>query len=1017
MARQFVGVPSAYPKLLEIRKSKTADFKNNKFLKETTKLRYYQVVGSLHLMLLNRMILGDETGLGKCVSEDTYIMTGKGLNQIKDFVTSEMEPDTFIPLDNTEVLSLEGMSEPSLLYYSGERMGLNITTHNGYELSGLSHHPVLCPGDSNAVYKRLDELKKGDYVCINRKGLFSDTDYCIDFNHESVQSYKYTIPDYLDEDLAELLGYYVSEGNCPEKWTLHITQHYDEIRNRIRLLLKNIFGYEETGNNKTYDLNVIINSLQIKELFNYLGVNTEGKSGGQVIPHSVLKSRKSVIASFLRGYFEGDGSVEVSNKIVSCSSKSEELIKQLQILLLSFGIICRRKKKLVKTQKGRKPYWILYLCGKDIDLFNKEIGFVSERKQESLKTLIIKRNTNNDIIPNGSSLISHAMLDVIRHLRELPDQKNFSIKGSGWKGLVGYNYKKKIEAYIYKRRRLTYEGLKEFIAVLNEHNLTSIVSNYNLLKDVYDKNIFFDSVKDINPKQSKFYDFHVPETHNFTGNGFINHNTLEGIAAYTFLLERNPDLKLIVICPKSATFQWQEEFEKFTQGISTRVITLKYGKLEGFAARKQQYEDFSENVLIMNYAPVVKEYEMIRQILEPHYMMIADECVAFKNYKTQTHIACKAVAEGAERAYGFSATIIKNGLEEVWGIFDVIVPGLFGRITHFRTAYCKQKLIELRINGKNRKIPKTIGYKNLDQFKKVLDPYFLIRRKAEVATELPKLISKKIVLEMDIQQKELYREALSGILYEDRLRNEYFEICDEIRNGAMGEKIEKRHSELKEKYEKYLSPEGKKRGKLAALTYCQMVSNGPGLLNEPGTSSKEEEFIRLMKDELLDEKVIVFTRFKKGLHFLEIRCERCGFNYVKITGDEDDQQRKSARLRFQEDPNCKIIFITTAGSASLNLQAASVVLFYDTPWSYGDLVQTIGRAQRIGSIREHILLIHLINRGTIDVRVISKVTDKKDLSDQIIGDTAEGALDFVQTDDRVVDMLYQELLEDAKEVA
>lgn len=501
------------------------------------------------------------------------------------------------------------------------------------------------------------------------------------------------------------------------------------------------------------------------------------------------------------------------------------------------------------------------------------------------------------------------------------------------------------------------------------------------------------------------------------GDGTGLGKSLEGIATYTFLLERNPSLKLLVVCPKSATFQWQEEFEKFTEGISTRVITNEYNGFKHFDARKQQYKDFNEHVLIMNYAPVIREYEMIKDILLPNYMIIFDECQAFKNRKTQTHMACKYLAESSSRAYGFSATIIKNGLEEVYCIYDVVVPGLFGRITKFKNTYCKQKLIKIRTKGRERYFPKIIGYKNLKQFKTVLDPYFLIRRKEEVAEELPKLISKKIVLDMSSDQRELYRQALSGILYEERIKHEYFDICDAIRDGAKGDKVEKRYEELKDKYEKFLSPDGKKRGKLAALTYCQMISDGPGLLNESGESSKEEEFIRLMTEELLDDKVILFTRFKVGIPFLEIRCERNGINYVKITGDESDRERKQARLRFQEDPDCNLIFITTAGSASLNLQAASAVIFYDTPWSYGDLVQTIGRAQRIGSLREHILIIHLVNRGTIDVRVINRVSEKKDLSDKIIGDTAEGALDFVQYEDRVVDDLYSDILKDAESLA
>ena len=67
MAQTFIGVPACYPQLVELRKSKTASFKGNKYLKETTKLRYYQVVGSLHMMMLERMILSDGTGLGKTI--------------------------------------------------------------------------------------------------------------------------------------------------------------------------------------------------------------------------------------------------------------------------------------------------------------------------------------------------------------------------------------------------------------------------------------------------------------------------------------------------------------------------------------------------------------------------------------------------------------------------------------------------------------------------------------------------------------------------------------------------------------------------------------------------------------------------------------------------------------------------------------------------------------------------------------------------------------------------------------
>ena len=486
------------------------------------------------------------------------------------------------------------------------------------------------------------------------------------------------------------------------------------------------------------------------------------------------------------------------------------------------------------------------------------------------------------------------------------------------------------------------------------------------------------------------------------------------IAAYSWALTQDPTLKLLVVCEKSAMFQWAEEFQKFTEGITTRTVVNELGSLTGYNARLAQYNLFKENVLIVSYAQVLNDYEAIKQAMGENYMVVMDECHKFKGRKTQTHMACQEIASKAQRVYGLSATVLKNNLEEVWSIYSIIVPGLFGNITTFGKTFCIQKLMKLQINGKDRYIPKTIGYKNLTQFKQLIDPYILSRKKEDVASELPKLISRKVILEMESDQKELYKRALSGILYEEKVRQDFFEVYDKVRAGNTDEKTTAKYNELKDKYEKTLTEEGKKRGKLAALTYCQMVSNGPSLVGEAGESSKELEFERLITEELQTEKIIVFSRFKRGIPNLEIVAERHHIMHTKITGDLlTAQERFASQKKFQENPECRLMFITTAGSASINLQAAGVIIFYDTPWSYGDLVQTIGRAQRIGSLQEHVLVIHMINKGTIDMRVMNRVSNKKDLSDEILGDTAKGALEFTE-DDSIIEGLYQDLLEDGK---
>jgi hypothetical protein len=47
---------------------------------------------------------------------------------------------------------------------------------------------------------------------------------------------------------------------------------------------------------------------------------------------------------------------------------------------------------------------------------------------------------------------------------------------------------------------------------------------------------------------------------------------------------------------------------------------------------------------------------------------------------------------------------------------------------------------------------------------------------------------------------------------------------------------------------------------------------------------------------------------------------------------------------------------------------------------------------------------------------MNKVSTKKELSDEVLGDTAVGALDFTRNDEKLVDLLYDDLIEDAKEL-
>ena len=490
--------------------------------------------------------------------------------------------------------------------------------------------------------------------------------------------------------------------------------------------------------------------------------------------------------------------------------------------------------------------------------------------------------------------------------------------------------------------------------------------------------------------------------------------TLQTLACFAFLHQLDPELRLLVATTKSARRQWGEEVLKFLQDIGFHVLQAEYKpagatrKISGYDARVAQYKEKSGvPIIIVGYHSIKEDYEVLAETMGPKYMVVYDECQEFKNDKTQAFMGAEYLASRALRAYGLTATPIKNRLLEFYNIMKVLVPGLFPGVTRFKEDFCKEQLQKIYL-GKNRSrmVKNVVGYKNLDRFVTAMEPYFLARPASLVANELPTLISRKAVIEMSAKQKKLYGEALSGVVFRKKTMQRYLAAKDAIAAAGSNpsEALVKEYEHRLSKYEESLVEGAMTANKGAALVYCQLVANGGRWVDpadEDWESPKEEEFRRLVSEELADHKVIVFTRFKSGIPILTSILDKEGIKYVKVSGDESDAARNEAKKLFQdpEDPH-RVIFITQAGSAAINLQTASILIFYDSPWSFGDLIQTLGRFRRIGSVHKSILAIHMVTEGTIDEQVLELLETKKELVDKVVGAFSQGALAF----DKEVDL-------------
>jgi len=500
--------------------------------------------------------------------------------------------------------------------------------------------------------------------------------------------------------------------------------------------------------------------------------------------------------------------------------------------------------------------------------------------------------------------------------------------------------------------------------------------------------------------------------------------TVCGIASLCYTWEKEPNNKVMILVPKSALRQWGAEIERFATGIK---IFLVEGKLP---ERKKIYEAFAaysgdqKTVLIMNYALLIRDWNELRSnslivnkteksqnnlgvdsstpksplspgLLNkitkgiPNLSVIFDEASAFKSDRTKTWQVCRELSDRANRCYGLTATLLKNNLIEGFSIYKCIYPDVFSTKTDFMNTYCVTRLQPVR---GGRKIPIIVGYKNLQLFRERIDPFFLGRPKHLISDELPKLITKEVLVQLSSAENAKYEEALTGVL-------------------SLGDGEVKDYEEHK---------------RFVSLIYCQLAVNSLSLLRYKegdiidldliqeeqteveAVSSKEQALLDLLTDEFEDEKVIVYTRFASLIPRLQAMCTKAGIENVAITGKVVDTKSNPARQKamgaFQDlKSKVRIIFISDAGSEAINLQAASAMVFFDAPWSWGNYVQLLGRPIRIGSPHQHVVAVHLVaerpgtrakERKTIDRYTLEILQRKKNLIDKVLGESAVGALNF-----------------------
>ena len=207
------------------------------------------------------------------------------------------------------------------------------------------------------------------------------------------------LPGEWSADLAELVGYAMADGPIarsnyngkPAQLVLSFDWPEQDLARHFAGAMERLFGKSP--------------STDVCGLIEQLGAG--GTSKVIQVPPGLFAAPQEIVAAFLRGYFEGDGS---ASHALSVRSVSRDMLEGVHHLLGIFGIPSSIKNGGADPRGYAPRHTLVVLGDRSKRKFGEQIGFISTKKRSQLDRLISKQNVKSSAevlgLPTSDEVLS-----------------------------------------------------------------------------------------------------------------------------------------------------------------------------------------------------------------------------------------------------------------------------------------------------------------------------------------------------------------------------------------------------------------------------------------------------------------------------------------------------------------------------------------------------------------------------------------------------------------------------------
>ncbi|MBI4034844.1 MAG: ribonucleoside reductase class II, partial [Candidatus Chisholmbacteria bacterium] len=360
--------------------------------------------------------LGVLDATNPCITGDALIATEYGLERFEELYKKYHNPGRVGLATDHRTITGSGvhLHHSQAFYDQGEKEVWEVETKSGFKLKATADHKIMTANG----WAKLAELTPSAEVLIqSAPGVFSkDKKLPFEWNNQVIgengRRYKFNLPIEWNQELGQLLGWLVGDGFVRlSEDEGYVVLAFGARNTQAIDYFKNLLGEYYGNSNKIGRLVPVERTRQLKlhsrfvaEWLIRLGV-LPVKSSEKRVPQGVLTAPREGVRGFLQGLFGSDGTVGYvpgKSAYVRLTSKSRQLLEDVQLLLLNLGVKARiydrsrkerknlfpeyvsKKTGQVRQYKSDGLLWELEVSKDSVPVFLDEIGFLFGMHEEKI---------------------------------------------------------------------------------------------------------------------------------------------------------------------------------------------------------------------------------------------------------------------------------------------------------------------------------------------------------------------------------------------------------------------------------------------------------------------------------------------------------------------------------------------------------------------------------------------------------------------------------------------------------